>query len=109
MKLTYRGVQYDYNPPVVETHSLESLGKYRGVDIRFRAVKKPLVYPLQVNLLYRGAPYTAGIDAPVEAPVAVPVPSLSDRFRNLAMNLERHRRHRDVSMANRLAEKMGLH
>lgn len=109
MKLTYRGVQYDYNPPVVETQPIETLGKYRGVDIRFRALKKPLVHPLQVNMLYRGVPYTLGVDAPVEAPVAVPTLSLSNQLRHLAMGLERNRRHRQTSMMNRLAEKMGLH
>ncbi|MCU0534327.1 MAG: DUF4278 domain-containing protein [Hydrococcus sp. Prado102] len=36
MKLTYRGVSYEYNPVVVETTTGQVGGKYRGLDWRFR-------------------------------------------------------------------------
>ena len=40
MKLNYRGVSYEYNPPVIETYEAKVAGKYRGLDWRFRNICK---------------------------------------------------------------------
>lgn len=57
MKLTYRGISYEYNPPVVETVTSVTVGKYRGLDIRFRYAKKAPVMEQNYNLTYRGVKY----------------------------------------------------
>jgi hypothetical protein len=108
MKLTYRGVQYDYNPPVTETQPTAAVGKYRGVDVRFRTVTKNPVHPLKVDLMYRGVPYTTG--ETVEQPTVAPAPALTigDRLRALAMDWTRDDQRREQSMLNRLEEELGL-
>jgi len=77
MKLTYRGVTYDYNPPVVEYTESDNVGTYRGVDIRFRSPKKRLVLDSNLDLKYRGAAYQPAVtmveSTPASAPVAAPV------------------------------------
>ena len=57
MKLTYRGISYEYNPPVVETVTSVTVGKYRGLDIRFRYAKKAPVMEQNYNLTYRVVKY----------------------------------------------------
>ena len=54
MQLTYRGVKYDYNPPTVEMKAADEAGKFRGVDIRFRTVKRNPVQQPTLDLKYRG-------------------------------------------------------
>jgi hypothetical protein len=115
MKLTYRGVQYDYNPPLTETQLTENVGKYRGVDVRFRKVTKNLVHPLKVDLMYRGVPYTTGETAVAQSPVVadptpIPAPALSmtDRLRTLIVGHERNSRRREQSMLARAAVQVGL-
>lgn len=70
MKLIYRGVTYDYNPPAVNYGDLTQAGKYQGLDIRFRNRKKPLVIPSTLRLIYRGNTYTAADLEKVSAPQA---------------------------------------
>ena len=60
MKLQYRGVSYEYNLPEVETTLGEVGGKYRGLDWRFRNLKKPPVLQPRVSLKYRGVYYQTG-------------------------------------------------
>jgi hypothetical protein len=60
MKLLYRRVTYSYNPPQVETTLGEVGGKYRGLDWRFRNLKKPLMLQPTVRLKYRGVYYQTG-------------------------------------------------
>ncbi|WP_204153325.1 DUF4278 domain-containing protein [Leptolyngbya sp. CCY15150] len=55
MQLSYRGVTYDYTPPQVNYNSKEAVGKYRGLDIRFRKVSQPVVQLPTLDLIYRGA------------------------------------------------------
>ena len=57
MKLKYRGISYEYNSPVVETVTSVTVGKYRGLDIRFRYAKKAPVMEQNYNLTYRGVKY----------------------------------------------------
>jgi hypothetical protein len=98
MKLTYRGVQYDYNPPLTDTQPTGEVGSYRGVDIRFRKTAKNLVHPLKVDLMYRGVPYTTG----------EPEPATADKLRALAVDQERNTQRREQSMLTRLAKGLGL-
>ncbi|HEY9647718.1 MAG TPA: DUF4278 domain-containing protein [Chroococcidiopsis sp.] len=127
MKLNYRGVSYDYNPPHVEFTETAEVGKYRGLDIRFRRPVKVLVQQPTLDLMYRGVAYTtnpqagvAPVAAPVVAPVAAPVAataavtaqsaplSLEDRARNLLMNHHRFIKRRQQSMLGRLDVEVGL-
>jgi hypothetical protein len=57
MKLTYRGVQYETNTPVVETTKGKTAGKYRGLDWRFHNPTKQLYLQPRANLTYRGITY----------------------------------------------------
>mgnify|MGYP000173131964 CR=1 FL=1 len=56
MQLLYRGVEYQYQPPQVEMAEGD-VGRYRGVDIRFRyPVDKPdHRHQTNLDLIYRGA------------------------------------------------------
>ena len=61
MKLTYRGVEYDYKPVAVQTISKVAdgkiAGKYQGLDWRFRNANKNLTLLPSKNLTYRGIAY----------------------------------------------------
>jgi hypothetical protein len=58
MKLRYRGVDYDYNPPSLEVQEGEIYGHYRGCPTRFSYVRHiPIPQPV-ANLQYRGVSYT---------------------------------------------------
>ena len=72
MQLTYRGVRYDYNPPRVDLKQTEEVGKYRGVDIRFRTVKKNTVQQPTLDLVYRGVAYRTGESVPAGEPTVAP-------------------------------------
>jgi hypothetical protein len=57
MKLTYRGVDYDYNPPVLEATESEIKCQYRGQSYHYSYVKHvPIPQPAE-QLTYRGVPY----------------------------------------------------
>lgn len=117
MQLTYRGVKYDYNPPTVELKSAEDVGKFRGVDIRFRTVKKAPVHQPTLDLVYRGVAYQTGQSAteaaPVSAPVVATAPTTArvaaeDKARIMMMNRHRSVKRRQQSMLGRLATEVGL-
>lgn len=118
MKLTYRGVQYDYTPPVVAMTDTAEVGKYRGVDIRFRSAKKRLVQQPTLDLIYRGVAYRTGEEiveaAPavtLSAPVADAPAALADlelKARTLLMGHNRNVKRRQQSMLTRLATDVGL-
>lgn len=57
MQLTYRGVSYDYTPPQVNSVNSDLVGRYRGIDIRFRRPSKSPVQQPTLDLKYRGVPY----------------------------------------------------
>lgn len=103
MKLNYRGVSYDYNPPVVNTSEGEIAGKFRGLDWRFRNLEKPPVLQPPVNLTYRGVAYSNRPNA--EAAPKTKVKSLS---RWLMLNKEKMAKNRSASMLNRTAHEIGL-
>jgi len=119
MKLTYRGISYDYTPPVVESNATDDVGKFRGVDIRFRTVKKAQVQQPTLDLVYRGVAYQTSTPAvapetlPV-APIAAPAPavattfSIEDKARMRMLNRHRVVKQRQQSMLTRLAAEAGL-
>lgn len=119
MQLTYRGVSYDYNPPVVESNLTDEVGKFRGVDIRFRTVKKAAVQQPTLDLVYRGVAYQTGtsevapvVEAAPVAAIAAPAVATSlsteDRARMSMMNRHRSVKQRQQSMLARLATEAGL-
>lgn len=117
MKLTYRGVSYDYNPPAVEVSNSNTVGKYRGLDVRFRNPQKVMVQQPTLDLKYRGAAYSNSpaaepIAAPAvvaaAAPQAAPHPSVSDRARMLLMNHHRATKQRQQMLLTRSASEVGL-
>lgn len=112
MKLTYRGVSYEYNPPVVETSATETVGKYRGLDWRFRNPQKVPVLQSNLELKYRGVAYhtnpqAAATPTQVAEPVKTPVLSVSDRARSLMLHHSRAIENRQQVMLSRLAAELG--
>ncbi|NEO33163.1 MAG: DUF4278 domain-containing protein [Symploca sp. SIO3C6] len=57
IKLTYRGVSYKYNTPIVQVTESTSAGKYRGNPWRLHQLKEPLILKNKINLSYRGVSY----------------------------------------------------
>ena len=99
MKLTYRGISYEYNPPAVETVTGVEVGKYRGLDIRFRYTKKSPVMQPDYNLTYRGVKYN---NQPNTENVSV-----SKKAHLLAMENELTDMKRSRSMLDRAVEELG--
>ena len=57
MKLTYRGIQYDYNPPMLEVTESDIVGQYRGHAVRFGYARHiPIPQPAE-RMTYRGVAY----------------------------------------------------
>ena len=57
MKLTYRGVEYDHNPPMLEVSESNILCNYRGRTHKYSYVRHvPFPQP-QAELTYRGVAY----------------------------------------------------
>ena len=107
MKLNYRGVTYDYNPPKVERGEEKVGGKYRGLDWRFRNLKKPPVLQPSYNLTYRGVKYSNNPAAATTESQDAPL-SVAEKARVLMLNRERANLNRELSMFNRLADEVGL-
>ncbi|MDJ0593165.1 MAG: DUF4278 domain-containing protein [Pleurocapsa sp. MO_226.B13] len=106
MKLTYRGVNYEYNPPVVETVEGKIGGKYRGLDWRFHNLKKAPVLQPPVNLTYRGVTYA---NRPTATPETVSTGlNVQQQARWLMLSREKAARKRAESMLRRSADELGL-
>lgn len=117
MKINYRGLSYEYNPPKVEYGDLTQSGKYRGVDIRFRNPQKAPVMQATLDLVYRGSAYTTHSPETAEAtqadvtpaePVKSPALSIQARARVLMMNHHRQVKQRQQSMLSRSDARVGL-
>lgn len=119
MKLTYRGVSYDYTPPTVEFTPSNEVGKFRGLDIRFRAMKKAPVHQSTLDLVYRGVAYSTNPtqSSVSQAVVSTPTPvqtveaeivKTEDRARLMMMDRHRSVKQRQQSMLTRLATEAGL-
>ncbi|MBT9316160.1 arginine synthesis PII-interacting regulator PirA [Leptothoe spongobia] len=57
MKLTYRGIEYDHNPPMLEVSESDILCNYRGRSHRYTYVRHVPFPQTQAELTYRGATY----------------------------------------------------
>jgi len=105
MELCYRGTCYDYNPPTVETTKGEFVGKYRGLDWRFYAVKKAPVQQTNVEMKYRGVAYNTNNNT---NNVETPALSVSEKARQGVMNRQRATTKRQKSMLSRLTAEVAL-
>ncbi|MGQ4649365.1 DUF4278 domain-containing protein [Lyngbya aestuarii] len=110
MKLSYRGVSYDYNPPELALAHKTSFGKYRGLDWRFRNREEPPVLQPSVNLKYRGVSYRTPGSMTEENAEAAKIPSWSiqDKARSLMLDRQRSFNSRQQSMLRRSAAEVGL-
>ena len=111
MQLCYRGVRYDYQPAPVEVELTEMTGKYRGLDWRFRNLKKPPILQPRVELTYRGVRYQkGGVEAPAKTaePVKTPVLTIREKERELILSHQQAARKRDRAMLSRAAARVGL-
>ncbi|MFK8182196.1 MAG: DUF4278 domain-containing protein [Phormidesmis sp.] len=57
MKLTYRGAEYDYNPPMLEVTESEITCRYRAQPSRYTYVRHVPIPQTAEKLTYRGAAY----------------------------------------------------
>jgi hypothetical protein len=108
MKLTYRGVSYDYRPATLEVTEGDIMGRYRGQTIRRHCVTQSLERPdvESVLLHYRGNAYqslqpvpevspqrqTVAAACPVSAPQLSPLMGTDARrihLENMRRSLER--------------------
>lgn len=55
MKLSYRGVDYEYNPNLQKVRDLDAYGAYRGAEVHFTSHSR--TQPRATGLKYRGAAY----------------------------------------------------
>ncbi|MDJ0573887.1 MAG: DUF4278 domain-containing protein [Xenococcaceae cyanobacterium MO_234.B1] len=104
MKITYRGVSYDYEPPTVAVQEGAVAGKFRGLDWRFHNLKKPLTLQPPVNLTYRGVAY---FNRPTATQEATPA-SVNEKSRWLILNRAKAAKNRNDSMLRRTAYEVGL-
>jgi Domain of unknown function (DUF4278) len=109
MKLTYRGVTYDYTPPSVVYGEALGTGSYRGVPIAFYEATVPGLEMPAHDLTYRGVKYHT-VKATAARPAATPAAPLSiaDRMRYLAIGHCNHIRSREQSILARLDESVRL-
>jgi hypothetical protein len=98
MQLSYRGVAYEYTPPVVEAQKGELAGRYRGLDWKFCNPTKQYVQQPSLDLVYRGVAYQSDQSEQ----------KLEDRSRTLMMKHQRSIKTRQQSMLTRLAGQVGL-
>jgi hypothetical protein len=54
MKLIYRGIAYDYNPPQVAVKEAPMVGHYRGRELHFRNLLQIPIPQPHFHLTYRG-------------------------------------------------------
>ena len=136
MKLTYRGVSYEFTPnPAPKLGETLGTGHYRGAPVVFNALAELPAQPA-ADLTWRGVPYRTGISAPVataapvETPAVVastavpalettageaenvvantPLTSIPDLARNLFIRRHQRSRRREQGMMVRLAAEVGI-
>ena len=121
MKLTYRGVNYDYNPPQAPLGGSVATGQYRGAGVKFRNLQKEIVQQPSLDLKYRGVAYTttapesaipevisASITDETAAKPALAIASIDEQLRSLMLNHHRNVKQREQVMLSRLAAQVGL-
>jgi hypothetical protein len=122
MKLTYRGVSYDYTPnPTPQKAPSFDTGIYRGQAIEFQTLVEIPEQPV-ADLMWRGVPYQTGKTAETKVPVATPVAgTVPETIATVLLNgpvvamsrqlFIRHRqrsRKREQGMMVRLAAEVGI-
>jgi len=121
MKLCYRGINYDYTPNTADTKESGVLGRYRGLDWRFRNLKRvPTPLPT-LDLVYRGIRCRKSDVSLTPATVAVPLlfPVSSNLVNVMKNNVEQKARalmqshhqfvrNRQQSLLSRSADQVGL-
>ncbi len=106
MKLTYRGISYEYNPLVVETVEDKVGGQFRGLDWRFHNLKKTPALQPPVNLTYRGVTYA---NRPTISSEGLPTgQTIQGKARWLMLEQEKAVKNRNDSMLRRSAHEVGL-
>lgn len=75
MKLRYRGIEYNYEPTLVETMETNQVGHYRGQRFQFAYPKHIPIFQPILDLMYRGVAYrtteTGAIETVIHAkPIA---------------------------------------
>ncbi len=115
MQLQYRGVSYEYNPPQVAAKPTGVVGKYRGMDWRFRGVTRSAVQQPTLNLVYRGVAYQTGQTQKLPQPSVPARPattplgnSVKDMARALMLGHHNLIKNRQQSMLSRVAAQVGL-
>lgn len=109
MKLKYRGVNYEYNPTVVEATEAEVAGKYRGLDWRFHNLKKPPIIQPALQLTYRGVKYNkANSDTTNSGYTSQPTTEVTvkEKARYLMINHAKQINNRRQSMLTRLTNEI---
>ncbi len=104
MKLTYRGVSYEYEPIAVATETGQVGGKYRGRDWRFRNLKKPPILMPVGNLTYRGVRYNRVSDGIA----IVTTPPANDKARLLMAKQNQAYKQRQQSLLSRTAAEVAF-
>lgn len=104
MKLTYRGVSYEYQPIALETETGKLGGKYRGRDWRFRNLKKPPILMPRAELTYRGVKYGSSSDGTAK----VPALTTSGKARQLMASQSQALKKRQQSLLSRAAAELVL-
>lgn len=104
MKLTYRGVSYEYKPIAVATETGKVGGKYRGRDWRFRNLKKPQILIPVGDLTYRGVKYSRAGDGKL----TVTTLPASDKARLLMAQKNQACKQRQQSLLSRTAAELAF-
>ncbi|NET32560.1 MAG: DUF4278 domain-containing protein [Cyanothece sp. SIO1E1] len=128
MKLTYRGVSYDYTPSSApELGPVYARGTYRGAAVSFHALAEMPEQPGH-DLMWRGVPYCSGTQVQMAKPTvqsaatgtasgasstpepetATPTLSVLERARALFIRNAQRMRRREQAMLTRLDEEVGL-
>lgn len=109
MKLTYRGVAYDYTPPEVAVQSSGMRGNYRGVKHQFHTSTAASSQQQDSDLIYRGVAYHVGNNAEkVAQATAAHRPDVDDLARSLMIANHSSIKNREQSQLLRTGLDVGL-
>ncbi|WP_460195061.1 glutamine synthetase inactivation factor IF7A [Thermosynechococcus sp. FA-CM-4201] len=92
--LTYRGVQYNYVPPAINTQATDVVAKYRGSTYRVAAATNPPEESLKI-MTYRGVKYQKG-----KQPAGVPAARLADNVASVPMTATVNEMARSLAIAH---------
>lgn len=112
MNLTYRGIEYNYKPSVIDVRMGEVIGTYRGQAVNFHHLINPPVLQPKVNLTYRGVNYSNQDNVPVTVTElkseVLPNLCFDTKARGLMVNRTKDIKKRQRVMLTRLASEIGL-